>query len=62
MNYFDVELLIAFRASLFYLHWLFDMYKIINNLSELNIKTAVSVENNGTNNLRTADFAPQVSI
>lgn len=38
------------------------MYKIINNLSEHNIKTAVSMESNGTNHLRTADFEPQVSV
>lgn len=62
VNYFDVVLVIAFRASLFYLYWLFDMYKIINNLSERNIKIAVSIESNGTNHLRTADFEPRASV
>lgn len=62
MNYFDVVLVIAFSTSLFYLYWLFDMYKIINNLGERNIKIAVSTEINGTNHLRTADFEPWISV
>jgi len=31
------------------------------NISERNIKIAVSVESNGANHLRTADFEPWVS-
>lgn len=57
MNYFDVLLVIVFRPSLFYLYWLFDKYKIVN-VSECNIKTAVSIESNGTNHLRIADWTP----
>lgn len=61
VNYFDVVLVIAFWVPLFYLYWLFDMYKIINNLKECNTKLAVSKVSTGTTHLTVADFEGQVS-